>query len=184
MLFWRMQSKLKSLQLFMILSPFSPVKWWKLVPPSTWFCQYVTYRPKTNFWNHVRKTKLTSRWTIHAQGKSLRVILIILTSKCYVLYPSSNCRDTNQISIICLYFPTLSNYICLWWQRVLDPISLDLFTEDFKIMIGTCYICDLRLWVFSRIVLLLLLNRNIRLKRAEIEQFCLLRHFSLFFLDV
>ena len=85
MLFWRMQSKLKSLQLFMFLSPFSPVKLWQLVIPSTWFSQCVTYRPETNFWNRMQKTKLTSQWTIHAQEKSLRVILIISTSKCYVL---------------------------------------------------------------------------------------------------
>ena len=82
MLFWRMQSKLKSLQLLMFLSPFSPVKLWQLVIPSTWFSQCVTYRPETNFWNRVQKTKLTSQWTIQAQDKSLRVILIILTSKC------------------------------------------------------------------------------------------------------
>ena len=82
MLSWRMQSKLKSLQLLMFLSPFSPVKLWQLVIPSTWFSQCVTYRPETNFWNRVQKTKLTSQWTIHAQEKSLRVILIILTSKC------------------------------------------------------------------------------------------------------
>ena len=78
MLFCRMQSKLKSLQLLMFLSPFSPVKLWQLVIPSTWFSQCVTYRPETNFWNRVQKTKLTSQ----AQDKSLRVILIILTSKC------------------------------------------------------------------------------------------------------
>lgn len=57
-LFWRMQSKLKSLQLLMFLSPFSPVKLWQLVIPSTWFSQCVTYRPETNFWNRVQKNKI------------------------------------------------------------------------------------------------------------------------------
>ena len=58
MLFWRMQSKLKSLQLFMFLSPFFPVKLWQLAIPSTWFSQCVTYRPETNFWNRVQKNKI------------------------------------------------------------------------------------------------------------------------------
>ena len=42
----------------MFLSPFSPVKWWQLVIPSTWFSQCVTYRPETNFWNRVQKNKI------------------------------------------------------------------------------------------------------------------------------